>query len=377
MRLLQVEVDGMSSREGRLSFVFNDDLNILTGRNGSGKTSILKLVWYIISGNIQIAMREVAFSRVKLETSDYTIIIYKLSDSNIRIELNIDGKEFEFEDNFDEDDGEFTTAEEAGNRKVLEFGASVFFPTFRRIEGGFTLSQRQNVNALGRTLRSKNEVEEGLISLSRQLTNDSHVFVAAMSTVDIVGILLRRYTELSEEYNTVQREISQDIIDSIKAFRSDADTRNDAPTPDSVLSDIQFRIEGMENKRAEIMSPINAIQALVEKLFKHSGIKFGARLSFGDAAAAVSSDVLSAGEKQMLSFICYNALYRDAVIFIDEPELSLHVDWQRQLFGILQNQQSQNQFVIATHSPFIYSKFPSKEIEIGDDKDLHEAAASV
>ena len=56
----------------------------------------------------------------------------------------------------------------------------------------------------------------------------------------------------------------------------------------------------------------------------------------------------------------------DSVIFIDEPELSLHADWQRQLFPILARQQSSNQFIVATHSPFIYSKYPDKEIELAD-----------
>ena len=38
------------------------------------------------------------------------------------------------------------------------------------------------------------------------------------------------------------------------------------------------------------------------------------------------------GEKQMLSFLCYNAFANQTCIFIDEPEISLHVDWQRILF---------------------------------------------
>jgi predicted ATP-dependent endonuclease of OLD family len=66
----------------------------------------------------------------------------------------------------------------------------------------------------------------------------------------------------------------------------------------------------------------------------------------------------------LLSFIAYNAFYSNAVVVIDEPELSLHVDWQRQLFPILLGQQATNQFVIATHSPFIYSKYPDKELQI-------------
>ena len=83
---------------------------------------------------------------------------------------------------------------------------------------------------------------------------------------------------------------------------------------------------------------------------------------------AIFSDKLSAGEKQMLSFLCYNFFFDNSVIFIDEPELSLHTDWQRLLFPTLLKQQKNNQFIIATHSPFIYSKYEDKEIIINHDK---------
>ena len=74
----------------------------------------------------------------------------------------------------------------------------------------------------------------------------------------------------------------------------------------------------------------------------------------------------------MLSFICYNAFYDNTIFFIDEPELSLHVDWQRQLYPILKSQNKNNQFIFATHSPFIYGKFPDKEIMINIDKGFLE-----
>ena len=67
----------------------------------------------------------------------------------------------------------------------------------------------------------------------------------------------------------------------------------------------------------------------------------------------------------MLSFLCYNTFSENAAIFIDEPELSLHVDWQRLLLPTLLEQGIENQFFIATHSPFIYSKYPDKEGTIG------------
>ena len=70
----------------------------------------------------------------------------------------------------------------------------------------------------------------------------------------------------------------------------------------------------------------------------------------------------------MLSFLAYNAFYQDTIFIIDEPELSLHVDWQRILFPTLLKQNSSNQFIVATHSPFIYAKYPDKELTWVDDR---------
>ena len=63
---------------------------------------------------------------------------------------------------------------------------------------------------------------------------------------------------------------------------------------------------------------------------------------------------------------------QNAIFIIDEPELSLHVDWQRQLFPTLLKQGTSNQFIVATHSPFIYSKYPDKELMLSSDKGNNE-----
>ena len=101
------------------------------------------------------------------------------------------------------------------------------------------------------------------------------------------------------------------------------------------------------------------------------GITLGEEIGdavLGTVEEAIASDKLSSGEKQMLSFLCYNAFSENTLIFIDEPELSLHVDWQRLLLPTLLEQGTGNQFFIATHSPFIYSKYTDKEILLGDDR---------
>lgn len=366
MKLKKLEITGLLGKDEVIDVNFNDDINILTGRNGSGKTSVLKLVWYIISGNILLALREVIFSKVTIVTSEYECTIYKLSRSTCKIELTRDGEKRIFEDILDHDGDAVFNAEDEVDEILQDKGNSVFLPTFRRIEGGFSLGNSSGL--LNRINQAKNEVEDALLTLSKKLTNKSHVFVSSISTSDISTLLLRKYSDLSDIYTEVQQTTSQDIINTIKEFKSDREDVTRIQVANKIIDEIRSKIESMETKREEVMMPIEGVRGMVSLLFKHSGIKFNNRLNFGDAAKAISSDALSAGEKQMLSFICYNAFYKDSIIFIDEPELSLHVDWQRQLFSILCKQNSSNQFIIATHSPFIYAKYPDKEIVIDSDR---------
>jgi len=376
VKIESFEVVGLNGRDTKLSASFDGGVNILTGRNGAGKTSLLKLFWYIISGNIVIALDEVNFQRATLKTDFYEIVVFRISRNTCKIELTLDGEEKQFFEDESDEDETYWNAEDKPNQILQELGGSIFFPTFRRIEGGFTLNTTvapTTVRPSGNAGSRRNPVEEGLLALSRRLTNGQHTFVAAISTVDIVGLLLRQYTDLSEMFNRYQQDTSQQMIQTIKEYKSDEADVTQISKANEVLDRIRASIEEMDLRRAAIMTPIEEIRTVVEGLFKHTGITFDRRLSFGDAAGAVNSNALSAGEKQMLSFICYNAFYQNSVIFIDEPELSLHVDWQRQLFPILQKQQSTNQFIIATHSPFIYSKYPDNEISIDPDRGDQES----
>lgn len=372
MKLRRVEVSGLLNRPGVIKTDFHEDLNILTGRNGSGKTSILKLIWYVMSGNILLALREVPFNYVTIETDEYELTVHRINNLTCKIELEEYGDpKCLFEDEEDSDGDVIVTAESQAEPLIVDHGSSVFFPTFRRIEGGFGLTARRGRPSTLSTLgaaRPKSEIEEALSNISKRLSNGTHVFVSAISTADIVGLLLTRYANLSTGYNKLQQDVSEQIISRIRDYRSDSGDTNEVEAANAVIDQIKNRIEDMEIQREIIMSPLEEVSSLVGSLFKHIGIDIGAPLRFGDAANAVNSELLSAGEKQMLSFICYNSFNDNSIVFIDEPELSLHVDWQRQLFPILMKQKASNQFIIATHSPFIYSKFPDKEISIDLDR---------
>lgn len=367
MWLERLTVSNFLNKPESFSVEFNRDLTILTGRNGAGKTSLLKLIWYIMSGNLLLALKDVPFGVCELQTNEYTCKVTRTGTLTCQVELTHGSKQFLFEDVTDDEGDIFQNAEDLANERLQKMGSSVFLPTFRRIEGGFSLGEKRAPNALSGLLsnygKDQNEVEQALTSLSTKLSNAAHTFVSAISTSDITSILLKRYSDLSEEYNSKQRQMSQAIVERIKNHKATSD-RDDAEPANQVLDSIIGEIETVENERVEIMAPISAIQEVVKTIFHHSGIKFGSRLSFGDAAVAINSESLSAGEKQMLSFIAYNGLKANTIFLIDEPELSLHVDWQRQMFSILREQQSSNQFIIATHSPFIYSQYPDKEAQL-------------
>ena len=367
MKIEKVTVSGLFGKSDKTVYSFNPDLNIITGRNGSGKTTLLKLAWFIISGNIIHALREVSFRTCAVETDIYTCTVIRTGNLTCRVlfhdKLSQENHHFE-DDQGDEPFQEVESAEDKVKPLLQSRGGSLFFPTFRRIEGGFSLPTEPSRSRLP-TWAVTNDVDDVLSSVSRGLSVKDHVFVAAISTQDINGLLLRRYAQFSDIVAQHQEAVTKGVIEKIKHYQSTPDFKESA---EEILAETRVEIEKIEDFRTATMKPLDAVRTLVEKLFRHSGISFGKRLSFGDAAAAVSSDKLSSGEKQMLSFICYNAFYNNSVIFIDEPELSLHVDWQRQLYPILQAQASSNQFIFATHSPFIYAKYPDKELAIGTDR---------
>ena len=78
---------------------------------------------------------------------------------------------------------------------------------------------------------------------------------------------------------------------------------------------------------------------------------------------------LSSGEKQMLA-ILLTVLVEDNqnyVFFMDEPEVSLHVEWQKQLIDLIIGLNPNVQIILTTHSPaVIMNGWMDKVTEVSD-----------
>lgn len=74
---------------------------------------------------------------------------------------------------------------------------------------------------------------------------------------------------------------------------------------------------------------------------------------FTDTVVPLSQ--LSSGEKQVISLLAKLYLYnKKNLILIDEPELSLSLEWQRKIIPDMMNSGSVAQLLAITHSPFIF-----------------------
>lgn len=77
---------------------------------------------------------------------------------------------------------------------------------------------------------------------------------------------------------------------------------------------------------------------------------------------SIGLETLSSGEKHMLRILIETIFADEHTIFIDEPELSLHIDWQKQLLQTMRSLNPNAQIVVATHSPEIMSEVPNDNI---------------
>ena len=78
---------------------------------------------------------------------------------------------------------------------------------------------------------------------------------------------------------------------------------------------------------------------------------------------------LSSGEKQML-LILLTVLLQDSlpyVLFMDEPEVSLHMEWQKSLIDNILRLNPNIQIILTTHSPaIIMNGWVDKVTEVND-----------
>lgn len=372
----KIQITGLHGSKNHTLDLF-EDFSLITGRNGAGKTSVLKLAWYLISGNIERTVREVAFERAVV-TTDSVEVEVEVDGVDHRAEVRIvatfsGSASKDFEDvslSFPRADwGRRLPEIDAVNEKVARAsGTSFFFPTFRRIEGGFAATRSRGFPHR-RSANSYDALIGALEDYAENLSVFDHHFVSSLSIGDVQALLAERFAESARQTAKIHQRLHDDLVKNITLFKSGSS--HPARTEDRYrrqLEQLAERLEVADKERAETLEKFDRLEEIVVGAFDHPGIRLTSNIFFGDPKDGVMADHLSAGEKQLFSFFCYNAFSDGAAFFIDEPEISLHPDWQRRLISLLASQGGGNQFILTTHSPFIYARMPQREIRLSEDR---------
>ena len=108
----------------------------------------------------------------------------------------------------------------------------------------------------------------------------------------------------------------------------------------------------------KISMPKKRFHDIIDELFSSTGkkiIRSENEIRFSQIGETLVPYQLSSGEKQMLA-ILLTVLVEDNkpyVLFMDEPEVSLHIEWQKQLIDLILELNPNVQIILTTHSPAV------------------------
>ena len=127
----------------------------------------------------------------------------------------------------------------------------------------------------------------------------------------------------------------------------------------NIVNRIIEKLQSGDAEAAQQMSQKKTrFQDIVDELFSDTGkkiIRTANELQFTQIGEVLLPYRLSSGEKQIL-IILLTVLVEDNqpyVLFMDEPEVSLHIEWQKRLVDLCLELNPNVQIILTTHSPAV------------------------
>ena len=169
-------------------------------------------------------------------------------------------------------------------------------------------------------------------SFDRPLMNIDSI---AKVDLNLVTELDWQLFQLQRKYLDYQVNIGNRIIDVLQSGEPDAAARAQA-----------------------ISEPKKRFQNIIDDLFTETGkkiVRTENEIRFTQVGETLFPYNLSSGEKQILA-ILLTVLVEDNlpyVLLMDEPEVSLHVEWQKRLIDLIMELNPNVQVILTTHSPAV------------------------
>lgn len=419
-----------------INLELNDKLNILYGKNGLGKTTLLHIIANVCDCDFE-RFAYLTFKEISIVNNSNKFI--KIIKENDRVEVNIDGKETIYAKKNCED----VVISTETQRRVMDVvgGRSTYLPAFRsvlervrkhgsRIEDRLTMHVYEKIKKMERDGLILMRVRDRVGDERRSWHVERSSWETAAKTIrcrewfgEFVPVI--RYPSvvevsegLSDEYGRARLKISEleqqqyeeafsnifetillqneeaneekqeDILARINRLLGENDFEDLYPKNNTIFGKLESAAKKAgeagrkynrvlkiyedllilnKKTRTEELKPILDYQISVNKFLDQKELKIG---NYSDSArldARTDHDVaiypasgrsytlsaLSSGERQIATMLFFSRRLNSSsgILLIDEPELSLHIDWQRIILSEIQNQYPERQVLACTHSP--------------------------
>lgn len=410
-KVVSVSIDGFW-KTYKASSTFRDDVNIIIGKNGTGKTTFMNILYAVLAVDLE-GLSENSFTGVSIALSDgkrhRTIKARRLeSESNPFpfVEYHISNRRY-LTPMFGSD--EVRTMAPSLRRRAAEETAkiraelaeimSIASLSVYRIGSDSDPDSKERASK-----RYASAVDIRLSSLMQQLTqyqlelSNKAREISSQLQRDVLTSLLYSgkserlgwrldFDESVERANLVTAykqlgvsgpEVSKQIHDHILAASAIAKAlktkSKDVPIDISALeafSLTQMVVEkSLEAERSTeaIFSQVTLFLETLESFVPEKKFSFAGGELVVSAKGEIKLSRLSSGEKQLLILFIESLLQREKpfVFLADEPELSLHISWQRKIITAIRSLNPNSQIIVATHSPEIAGKFRECILDMED-----------
>ena len=398
---------------------FNEDVNILIGGNGSGKTTFLRIIESFLNVDLG-AVEEIVFDEVEIDIQNAEevniLLIQRLMEDNVTPVFRYvfpDGEIVELRSS----EGRVMYRSRVSAHSVYQhlkerLGklVKVSWLSINRIGENVDRSDRRSYESFRTDVDVKLSIlMNQIISYRLQLETKVNERTGKFNE-EIVSLLLYnqkydnlpKYSQIQELKSYTKEEIITELHKVFSYFGNprvhSEDIERHAEMINTVVEkmnnrDGHFSAEEMlslslmnrtlailglstdyQRDKAKILEPINMYLGIVSQYLKDKRIELNATTSeliphvqIGTGKEkALDVKSLSSGEKQLLILLTETLLQQSQpYIFIaDEPELSLHIEWQRNLINSIRNLNPHAQIIFATHAPEIAANHPQKLINM-------------
>lgn len=378
-------VEGLAGRSDVVSEKLDRHINVFFGQNGSGKTSLLKILHSAMRGDGSI-LSNVPFTRAQVKI--YSVTHDKVytrncmrepeapkaaGDESPTLAAVIEAASTVADQQSEE--SKIKWDDHPPHPKGVTSWHHRYLPTSRLYLSDTAAAK---VGYLGRTVTlSEDLLEESFANLVKRIWSSYSAEVLgtiqraqAAGLAEILKAILSgpQRSKQSEQLDPLtayervsrflERQGSKNILGSLESFREDY-------VENAQLRSVVSDINKVEVKIQEAVAPRDKLEAVIQQMY--SGNK---HVTFTDTDIEVTGakDVkiglarLSSGEKQLMRILLDTLLADLSSLILDEPEISMHVDWQRSLLGTMRQLNGRAQLIIATHSPEIMAEVEESRI---------------